>query len=236
MKKIFTLVIVVMMASLSLMSQEKKKTDVSAGVDFYNRYVWRGLLFTDAPSIQPYITASKGGFSATLWGSYATSKNYAEIDLFLSYTTGNLTIGLSDYYTEDETDLTMNDYTVFDQGITPHLIETYISYQLPLDNFPLTITGSTFVHGADLDDNGDQNFSSYFELMYPFSAGDYDLSLTMGGTVDQGYYGDKAGIVNLSLGASRSIKVTDSFSIPLNTSFIVNPLAKDLFFVVGISL
>ncbi len=236
MKKTFTIVIVVMMASLSLMSQEKNKTDVSAGVDFYNRYVWRGLLFTDAPSIQPYITASKGGFSATLWGSYATSKNYAEVDLFLSYTKGNFTIGLSDYYTEDETDLTMNDYTVFDQGKTPHLIETYISYQLPMDKFPLTITGSTFVHGADLNTNGDQNFSSYFELMYPFSAAAYDLSLTLGGTVDQGYYGDRAGIVNLSLGASRSIKITESFSIPLSTSFIVNPLAKDLFFVVGISL
>ncbi|MCW3786628.1 hypothetical protein [Plebeiibacterium sediminum] len=236
MKKKFTFVIMFMIATFSLMSQESTKTEVSAGVDFYNRYVWRGLLFTDAPSIQPYITASKGGFSATLWGSYATSKNYAEIDLFLSYTAGNYTIGLSDYYTEDETDLTMNDYTDFEQGETPHLIETYISYQLPVEKFPLTITGSTFVYGADLDANGDQNFSSYFELMYPFTAGDYDLSITMGGTVDEGYYGDKAGIVNLSLGASRSIKITESFSIPLNTAFIVNPLAKDLFFVVGISL
>lgn len=228
--------VAMLIVTTTLMSQENSKTEVSAGVDFYNRYVWRGLLFTDAPSIQPYLTISKGGFAATLWGSYATSKNYAEVDLFLSYTTGNFTIGLSDYYTEDETDLGLNDYTVFDKGETAHLIETYVSYTLSSDKLPLTITASTFVHGADLDANGDQNFSSYFELMYPFSAGEYDLSLTMGGSVDEGYYGDKAGIVNLSLGASKNIKITESFSIPLNTSFIVNPLAKDLFIVVGVSL
>ncbi len=236
MKKTILLAMTLLGMVSSLLSQEKSKADISAGVDFYNRYVWRGLLFTDAPSIQPYITASKGGFSATAWGSYATSKNYAEIDLFLSYTVGGFTIGLSDYYTEDETDLTLNDYSVYDQGETAHLIESYISYTLPAEKFPLTITASTFVHGADLDANGDQNYSSYFELMYPFSVNDYDLSLTLGGTPGEGYYGSEAGIVNLSFGASRSIKVTDSFSIPLNTAFIVNPLAKDLFFVVGISL
>ncbi len=236
MKKSISLVVILLIMVSSLMSQEKSTTDLSAGVDFYNRYVWRGLLFTDAPSIQPYLMASKGGFSATLWGSYATSKNYAEVDLFLTYTTGNFTIGLCDYYSEDETDLSFNDFTVYDKGVTAHLIETYLSYQLPLDHFPLTITASTFVHGADLDINGEQNYSSYFELVYPFVVNDYDLSLTLGGTVDEGYYGSEAGIVNLSLAASHDIKITESFSIPLNTAFIANPLSKDLFFVVGISL
>jgi len=100
MKK-FVLFISLCLISVGSMGQEESNVSFDAGVDFYSRYVWRGLLFTDAPSIQPYMSLTKGGFTIMAWGSYATSKNYAYIDLFLSYTTGGLTINLNDYFTED---------------------------------------------------------------------------------------------------------------------------------------
>ena len=43
-------------------------------------------------------------------------------------------------------------------------------------------------------------------------------------------------VCNVGIGASKTIKITDSFSIPVNGSFIVNPEKKDVHFVVGISL
>lgn len=235
MKKAYTL-LMMFVSVLTLIAQNKSGIDINASVDLYSRYVWRGLLFTDAPSIQPSITVSKGGFSATVWGSYATSKNYAEVDLFLAYSTGNLTFGLSDYYTENERDLTLNDFTDWKQEETVHLVETYISYQLPVKKFPMTITGSIFVYGADLDKKNNQNFSSYVELSYPFSLNDYDLSLTLGGTPTSGYYSKDAGLVNLSFGAIRTIKITETFSIPVNTSIVINPSNKDVFLIIGFSL
>ncbi len=234
MKK-FVLFISLCLISVGSMGQEESNVSFDAGVDYYSRYVWRGLLFTDAPSIQPYMSLTKGGFTIMAWGSYATSKNYAEIDLFLSYTTGGLTINLNDYFTEDERDMASTDFTEWRDSLTNHLVEAALVYQLPLDNFPLTLTASTFIYGADLNSDLNQNFSTYFEAKYPFSYKAYDMAVFIGGTPAKGYYANDAAIVNLGLSAGYPIKMTESFSLPVNMSFILHPYNKDVFFVVGFS-
>ncbi|MBI9064695.1 MAG: hypothetical protein JEZ14_22105 [Marinilabiliaceae bacterium] len=234
MKKI-VLMFSLCLISLGSMGQEESKVAFDAGVDFYSRYVWRGLLFTDAPSIQPYMSFTKGGFTAMAWGSYATSKNYAEIDLFLSYTTGGLTFNLNDYFTEDERDMASTDFTEWRDSLTNHLVEASIVYTLPTEGFPLVLMTSTFIYGADLDSDLNQNYSTYFEAKYPFTYNDYDMAVFIGGTLSKGYYANDAAIVNLGFNAGYPIKVTDSFSLPVNMSLILHPYNKDVFFVVGVS-
>lgn len=39
------------------------------GVDFYSKYVWRGMLLTDDPVMQPAVTIGLAGFSLNVWGS-----------------------------------------------------------------------------------------------------------------------------------------------------------------------
>nr|WP_321451281.1 hypothetical protein [uncultured Carboxylicivirga sp.] len=230
------LIFLISIIPMHITAQENAKADLSLGVDLYSRYVWRGLLFSDAPNIQPYISISKSGFSLTAWGSYATSKNYAEVDLFLSYTFKGLTIGVSDYYYEIESDLGLHDYWDWEQSTTFHLGEAYLAYGLPVEKFPLQITASMLIYGYDLNTEGDQNYSTYFELMYPFSFNDYDLSFTLGATPSKGFYTSYNGaVINLALGASKNINVTEKFSIPLNISFIYNPSADDIFLVAGFS-
>jgi hypothetical protein len=43
-------------------------------------------------------------------------------------------------------------------------------------------------------------------------------------------------VVNLGITVSKEIKISDSFSLPLTTSFIINPQAENVFLVLGISL
>lgn len=217
-------------------AQEDAGLCFDTGIDLKSRYVWRGLMFSDSPSIQPYMSVTWKGFTAMGWGSYATSNNYAEIDLFLAYSVGGLTLNLNDYYSENEADLAANDYTEWNREITSHLIEASIVYQLPLERFPLQLTGSTFIYGADLDEHGDQNYSTYLEASYPFSFKDYECSVVLGSTTSQGYYAGDAGIVNLGINTSHSLKVTAFLEVPVNMSLIFNPSYKDVFFVVGISL
>ena len=225
----------IMICLSSVHGQEESKTSFGAGVDVNSRYVWRGLLFSDAPNIQPYMSLGLGNFTAMAWGSYATSNNYAEIDLFLSYNVGAVTFNLNDYYSEDEKNMSANDYTQWTDSITTHLIEASIVYTIPSEKFPLSLTASTFIYGADLDANKEQNYSTYLEASYPFKIDDYDLSVFCGGTLSNGYYADGAGLVNLGMSSSRSLKITETFSVPLNLSLIFHPKNKDVFFVAGVS-
>lgn len=232
---IISLSLWVIFCSTNAQDAAQPQVDLSTGVDIYNRYVWRGLLFSDSPNVQPYMSLTWKGFNAMAWGSYALSKNYAEVDLFLSYTTHNFTIMLGDYYAENELNMASTSYMEWKDTLTPHLIEAAVMYQLPIDKFPLSITGSVFIYGADLDENNDPNYSTYFEISYPFTLSQQDCSIFIGGTTGSGYYATDAAIVNAGIKATRNIKITDAFSVPLNTSVTFHPYNKDVFFLVGIS-
>jgi len=218
------------------LAQDKSNYELSTGVDVCSRYIWRGLMFSDAPNIQPYMSVSWKGLTLMGWGSYATSKNYAEIDAFLSYKTHGLSINVNDYFSENEQDLRSSNYTQWHDTLTAHLIETSIDYVLPIEQFPLKLTASVFVYGADLNTQKKQNYSTYFEACYPIKKGDYDVSLFAGATTKRGYYASDAGFVNVGVKASRNIKITDTFSIPLGSSIIYHPQNKVIFFVVSLSL
>ncbi len=47
---------------------------------------------------------------------------------------------------------------------------------------------------------------------------------------------DSFGISNIGIGSSKENKITDSFSLPISGSIILNPSSEQLFVVVGISL
>jgi hypothetical protein len=219
-------------------NESEKKIDFSTNIDFYSRYVWRGLQYSNAPNIQPYATLTWKNLSLMGWGSYATSKDYAEIDFFLTYSNKGFEICLNDYYSQDDATPENSDYTEWGDTLTSHLIEASVSYQLPFEKFPLQLLASTFIYGADdLNEDKKQNYSTYFEIKYPLKSGDYDIELFAGGTTTHnGFYGSKASLVNVGINASRTIKITDSFEIPFTTSLTYNPNSKDIYFVIGLTL
>jgi hypothetical protein len=52
---------------------------------------------------------------------------------------------------------------------------------------------------------------------------------------ESGFYGPGAGVVNLGVTFSKTIKISDSFELPLTGSLITNPLTNKIYYVVGIS-
>jgi hypothetical protein len=123
-----------------------------------------------------------------------------------------------------------------------HLLEATLAYTLS-ESFPLTLSWNTFVLGKGnkkYDDEGkaSNSFSTYIEASYPFSLGGADLKASVGGIPwESAVYGvEKSKIVNVALGASKEIKVTDSFSLPAFAQIVVNPASEDINFVVGITI
>jgi hypothetical protein len=190
---------------------------VSIGADLMSRYVWRGADFGGSPSIQPYIEMNAGDFVLGAWGAYTTNLPGAqEADLYAGYSFGDVfSLTLTDYYfpMDDMSD----EYFDFDNN---HSLE--ISGTVTLDNFSL-LAGKFFA-GADDE-------SLYFEAGY-----DFGVVSAFAGAGDKAYTSDgDFALVNIGIGTSKEIKITDYFSLPLSGSLILNPDTESLFMVVGVS-
>lgn len=202
-----------------------KAQEWNAGLDIYSSYVWRGLKFGTGAAFQPSVDFTAGGFTVGAWGSFSTGDNEAaEADLYASYSfdlgeKGSLGLTLTDYYFPG---------TAYFEG-TSHYIEPMVS--LGLGN--LSLTAAYMLYDAAPSGSGDL----YVQAAY--TAG--PVSLTLGGGNGQYTYedvdeDDSFGISNIGIGTSKEIKITDSFSLPISGSIILNPSSEQLFVVVGISL
>jgi hypothetical protein len=223
--------------NLQVMNAQEEETtggaSLDVNVDLVSRYLWRGLLLNPAPNVQPYATLNVGNFSVGGWGSYSLTDYYAEADIFVAYSIGNVTLTVTDYFTTQDT---ISDYGYFNwkKDTTLHTLEGMINWTVSED-FPLSLTAGTMFYGYDLNDNGKPLYSTYLEAAYPFTIGENTLDVFAGATPAKGYYADKAAFVHLGCKASRDIKVTDNFTMPLSLSFSVNPTVKRAFFVAAIT-
>ena len=103
------------------------------------------------------------------------------------------------------------------------------------DSDYMEIFGSTSLGGLDL-------MVGYFtdaEALYVeagFSAGAVDIGIGFGSdSKDPFYAGGDSGIVNLSFGGSKEMKITEVYSLPVSGAFIYNPDSEAAFLVFGAS-
>ncbi|MDR3297373.1 MAG: hypothetical protein LBS94_03965 [Prevotellaceae bacterium] len=228
----------------------------SAGADVVSSYVWRGA-YCAGLSAQPSLGLEWKGVSLGAWGS-VDLLGYKELDFALGYSIAGFDITVTDYWWSGED--AYDYFSRFDDNLdgaaiesvttSKHMFEAALAYTLPIEKFPLKLAWSTFFAGYDykLDDDLKpvRAFSSYVELSLPFTVKSVELEAALGvrpfkspiyesSANQQSWYSSDFAVVNLSLKASKEIKITDSFSLPLFTQLIFNPNAEDVFLVVGLS-
>ncbi len=209
--KIFAVVMVALVVTSSVKAQEFK-----ASADVVSSYVWRGT-FQSGVAVQPTFDFTTGGFSIGAWGSTALSELSGsllqEADLYAKYTFGfGLSAGLTDYY------YTGNQFFDYKKGGS-HSLELNLGYT----------TGNFSLSGNYLLN---VNNDMYFEAGYAF-----DKVSVFVGAGNEVYSTDgKFALLNIGASTTKEIKITDSFSIPLKASVIVNPKSEQFFFVAGITL
>lgn len=210
------------------------QSPISITADLMSGYVWRGVKATNSPSIQPTVSLKKGNFEIGAWGSTDFTGSYKEVDLYTSYSYKNVKLGLTDYNW-----LFSKHYFDYRKGSTDHILEGNISYQ-GNEAFPLSIDLNTMLYGSDKKaTNPSKNaYSTYVELRYPVCA---NLNVFAGMTPADGYYGDGYGksggfaVVNVGVTATKKLKITESFSLPLKATFGINPQQEDVYLVFGIT-
>lgn len=231
--RLFSVFLLAMFVSVYVNAQE-----LSVGADFVSRYIWRGLEAGDnLPAIQPSIELGYEGFVAGIWGSSPISTVASigsEIDFYLGYSYaiengGDVSLTATDYYFTDAG----NKFSSFDtDGSGAHTVELALGYSGP-ETLPVSLILAVNVHN-------DEDNSLYAQIGYSIPIKDVTLDLFAGmtpGGEDVEYYGTQNfSVINLGLTASKEIKVTEDFSIPVFGTWVYNPDQEISYFAFGVSL
>ena len=219
---------------LNAQEEQEASSPVSVSGDLVSRYIFRGLDFGSSPAIQPGIEAALGNFTVGAWGSYAfvATPSGIEADLYAGYTFGfGLYAGVTDYYFPGEA-LTIS---IADSAATiaPERSGNYFDYE---NNHFLEVNliqeiGDFYI-AANWMFSDNMNNDLYFEAGYSFSFLDVFV-----GAGNEAYSKDgEFSIVNLGVSATKNLKFSDSFSLPVSTSLILNPDMEQIHLVLGVSL
>ena len=220
--------------SMTTVAQDEIETTISG--DIVSSYIWRGQDLGSA-AIQPTLGIGYKGLSLTAWGSYGlvNTADTKEFDLTLAYTVGGLNIGVTDYWFDRGGLDPEGRYFKYDAHGTNHLFEANIGY----DFGPLSLQWFTNFAGNDgINKDGKRAYSSYMEVVVPFKLSAIEWTATAGAvpwsTTSYGTNG--FAVTNLSLKATKDIKVTDSFSIPVFGQVVGNPCSQKAYLVFGFTL
>ena len=219
--KVAVILIFAIILTLQFKPDRAEAQELSTGVDLFSTYVFRGVAYS-GPAIQPSVEFSSGGFSIGAWGSQGIDGNngstgFQEMDLYAAYSFDfGLSIGLTDYYYPG---------AMYLDGDS-HALELNLGFSTG----NVSLAGNYIFNEAPAAGSAGEDL--YFEAGY--SAGGADLFVGAG----DGWHstdGDFA-LVNLGIGTSKMIEITDSFSLPLSGSVIFNPDSEQFYIVAGISL
>lgn len=219
------LIAATMLLMLTLITPTAKAQEWSTGLDIYSSYLWRGAKFGTGAAFQPSVEFSAGGFAIGAWGSYSTgSEESSEADLYASYgfdlgEGASLSFGVTDYYFPGSS---LPDWTEAES----HSLEPMVS--LGVGAFTFT---AAYMEG--LGDDAINDISDVY-LEAAFSAGSVDITLGGG----DGQYTDDGdfNICNIMVGTSKEVKLTDSFTLPVSGTVMLNPSTGGFHIAVGISL
>ena len=234
-----TLLLLITVLSISLINaQEESSSSLDLGLDVQSRYVWRGIqLGGSSASFQPYVEYSTGKFAFGAWGAYSAGglNPFQEADMYLSFSASdNLSFTLTDYFFPAEPGLIIEESVNYFQ-YNNHVLELAVGYTA--GDWGFTVATNIAGNADKFED--DQSFSTYAEISYGTTVGATDFGLFVGGVFldDAGYYlTEGSGLINLGVSAAKEIKITDSFSLPVNAALIVNPDAENVFLTFGFSL
>ena len=240
MKKIVLLAMGLVMSMTAIAQDEiesESKIETTISGDIVSSYIWRGQDLGNV-SLQPTLGIGYKGLSLTAWGSVGltNSDDTKEFDLTLAYTTGGFNIGITDYWFNAGLDPD-NRYFMYNAHSTNHVFEANIGYDF---GFASLQWYTNFAGNDGVNKSGKRAYSSYVEASVPFKLATVDWTATVGAipyaTTFYNEWTSGFSVTNLALKATKDIKITDSFSIPIFGQVVAEPCTQKAYLVLGFTL
>ncbi len=221
--------------SMTTFAQDEIEATISG--DIVSQYIWRGQDLGGV-SLQPTLGLAYKGLSLSAWGNVGLTNpdDTKELDLTLAYTIGGFNIGITDYWTNAGLDPD-NRYFMYKAHSTNHVFEANIGYDF---GFASLQWYTNFAGNDGVNKSGKRAYSSYFEANVPFKLATVDWTATVGIIpYATSFYNDWTSgfsVTNVALKATKDIKITDSFSIPIFGQVVANPRTEKAYLVLGFTL
>jgi len=201
--------------------------------DLVSSYIFRGSMATagPTPNFQPTLSYTIGKCEVGIWGSTDFTGSYKEFDPYLFLTSSQFKFGITDY----NWNFNKANYFNYNNNQTGHRLEGTAGF-LGSKTFPISITWNTMFYGYDKksNDSTKQAYSTYIELGYAKGATSLFFGFTpwsglynnYGATVFDPTAGKKIfSVVNVGGSFTKSLRITEAYSLPLKTTLIINPSA-----------
>lgn len=248
MKRLTKTAAVAALAVLPMAASAQDIVETTVKADVVSKYIWRGQDFGNA-AVQPTLGIAYKGLSLSAWGSYELANRSAggesygtkELDFTLSYSIKGFNVGITDYYClANCPDGAEPKYFLYDSHKTAHTFEANIGYDFGF----LSVQWYTNFAGLDArTEKGKRAYTSYVELAAPFKLGGIDWTASVGAvpySSNNGFYPDSNSdgfaVTSVALSASKDIKITDSFSLPIFAGLTANPSTQKMYFMAGFTL
>jgi hypothetical protein len=236
MKKLFTLILIFAL-SLGAYSQtdstatDSTKTSKFSGTVFIaSKSLWRGIDFGNgSPSIQGLVTYSPFKFlDINVFGVTAlngTMKGYSNtMNIFLTFKYKKFYFEVDDYYFKGDITNIPTNYWYHDKT---HFVEARIGFKNKIFDLKAgyTIYGGGLYNNPVIDTLGTKLMNTqafYLEANIKLTS---EFSVFIGGITAPSSlnFTDKAGITNVGAKYSRSVVITDKFSLPIDAVLMINP-------------
>ena len=231
-KKMMMAALAALMVPAAVWAQESDDNGVYAelNADLVSSYIWHGQDLGGI-SVQPSLTVGWKDLSLNVWGSAGIgNESHREMDLTLAYELGGFTFSVCDYWFlgSGETGKFF-DYAAHS---TLHTLEGSIGCDFDL----FALTWSTYFAGADYNDEGKREYTSYIQADVPFTLAGFEGMATVGATPwgSTTYDANRFMVCEASVALSKEIKVTPTFSLNAMGKVVVNPATESTFFVFGL--
>lgn len=222
-----------MLCGMAAPAAAQERIEATVQADVVSRYIWRGQDLGDV-SLQPTLGLAYKGLSLTAWGNVGLSdpSDTEEFDLTLAYSTGGFNIGVTDYWFNTPNDR----YFSYAAHETSHVFEANIGY----DFGPVALQWYTNFAGNDgVNKSGKRAYSSYFEVSAPFRLAGCDWTAAVGAVpYATTSYSNANGfaVTNVSVRATKDVRITKTFSLPLFAGVTANPSTEKAYMVFGFTL
>jgi hypothetical protein len=158
MKKLFSILIFVIIANCIIAQETKEKpSKFSANADFYSGFLFRGTKLGTGPAFQPTIKFATTKLTIGSFGSFDAS-GFMETDLYINYNFSfGLSLGATDYYSPT------NKYFDYSDSTGSHVFEINSGYTIK----GLTLNANYIINEAG--GMGSKGNDVYFQAMYQFT-------------------------------------------------------------------
>ncbi|MDC8106419.1 hypothetical protein ACNFU2_16125 [Chryseobacterium sp. PTM-20240506] len=255
MKKLLFICLIIL-GTGSLFAQDDTEVKDDGRLDFtaniQNNHLWRGLIITDKPVVMgnlSYALDKEKKWKVGIWGASALTDDkdgthYKEINYYVQYSDGRLYIGLWDLFNSRNINTTVASDDIFNYSNrrTAHIIDLRTNYTFG-PSFPLNIEADIMLYGGAnagevvLKPDGSykkNKYSTYVQVSYPVIAHQkVNLDAFVGGgfaindsTFLYGNGKNSFDIVNVGIKASKALKITEHYTLPVSMMAMWNPSNK----------